>query len=97
MNATATLDHELPVGSCAECTATFRKVRENQRFCPRAKCRQKWYRRHEVRGGELYRKLYRMRQDRHLPAADQGVRLGDVTRMIDQYIREDAERGREAP
>ena len=92
-----TVDHELPIGRCAECGATFRKARADQRFCPTSLCRQKWYRRHEVRGGQVYRMVYTLRAQRGRPPDRRDVSLTDVTRLIDEFIAADKAIGRAAP
>ncbi len=74
---------ELPVRVCKECKEEFRQARRDQIFC-QGRCRQKWHRRVELRGGAAVEMLIVWRKSRGKKGA-----LSDITHMVDQWIKED--------
>jgi hypothetical protein len=70
--------------TCKECKDEFRQSRKDQIFCC-SQCRQKWWRRVELRGGQAVEKLIAWRVSR---GSKKGA-LGEIAAMVDGWIKED--------
>lgn len=83
-------DRELPVMECPECHGTFRQKRKDQIFCQHT-CNRRFYARKGRRGAKAVDMLKEWRETR---GSKKGV-LGDIAHMVDGWIRDDKEAGRE--
>ena len=74
--------------TCPECSRPFTSTQPTARTCSRA-CKTKAANLEATRGKQLYRLAYAWRH--------KGAKFSDLSWLMDQFIKEDKERGRQPP
>lgn len=83
-----------PTRHCHNCGEPYQPRRVDQNYCGRP-CLVEAQNRELLRAKKLYRELYHWRKARG--SGRMGKLLGDVSRVMDEFIAEDRRRGRPAP
>lgn len=84
--ATATPQRTPEAESCKECGEAFLPRRNDQVFC-QPDCRHAWHNRAKSRAATAYEILIKWRKTR-------GIGLGELSAVVDEWLREDREAGR---